>query len=94
MLGVIYIQEGKTALALVVWREIVREVPEYQPARANLEIVRPSEVAAEREAAKSLYRPACCLQSNQRQAAGLLALPAAADNTRPPHRTRDSESQH
>jgi len=39
MLGVIYAQEGKTARAYLIWRELVREVPDYEPARANLEII-------------------------------------------------------
>jgi len=38
MLGVIYAQEGKTASASLVWRELVRDVPDYEPARANLDL--------------------------------------------------------
>src|SRR5271156_5999219 len=32
-LGVIYAQEGKTASASIVWRELVNDVPDYEPAR-------------------------------------------------------------
>jgi Flp pilus assembly protein TadD len=35
-LGVIYAQEGKTDRASLVWRELVREMPDYKPARTNL----------------------------------------------------------
>jgi Flp pilus assembly protein TadD len=38
-LGVIYAQEGKTVRASLVWRELVREVPDYQPARTNLALL-------------------------------------------------------
>src|SRR5271170_6696364 len=38
-LGVIYAQEGKTASASIVWRELVNDVPDYEPARANLRIL-------------------------------------------------------
>lgn len=39
MLGVIYAQEGRTARAWVEWRELVREVPDYDPARTNLALL-------------------------------------------------------
>jgi tetratricopeptide (TPR) repeat protein len=39
LLAVIYFQEGKTVRASLVWRELVRDVPDYQPARANLTLV-------------------------------------------------------
>ena len=38
LLGVIYAQEGKTVRASLIWRELVREVPDYEPARTNLAI--------------------------------------------------------
>ena len=31
--------EGKTAGAWLVWRELVREVPDYEPARKNLALL-------------------------------------------------------
>ena len=39
MLGVIYAEEGKTVRAALIWRELVREVPAYEPARANLALL-------------------------------------------------------
>ena len=39
LLGVIYAQEGNTDRAYLVWRELVREVPDYEPARTNLAIL-------------------------------------------------------
>jgi Flp pilus assembly protein TadD len=39
LLGVIYAQEGKTAEASLVWRELIREVPDYEPASTNLAIL-------------------------------------------------------
>jgi Flp pilus assembly protein TadD len=39
LLGVIYAREGNTAGAWVVWRELVRNMPDYQPARTNLALL-------------------------------------------------------
>jgi tetratricopeptide (TPR) repeat protein len=39
MLGVIYAQEGNTARAWLLWSELVRDVPEYGPARTNLALL-------------------------------------------------------
>jgi Flp pilus assembly protein TadD len=39
MLGVIYAQEGRTARAWLEWRELVREVPDYDPAVKNLALL-------------------------------------------------------
>jgi Flp pilus assembly protein TadD len=35
-LGVIYAHEGKTVSASLEWRELLREVPDYEPTRTNL----------------------------------------------------------
>jgi hypothetical protein len=35
-LGVIYAEEGRTARAWLVWRELVRDMPDYDPSRTNL----------------------------------------------------------
>ncbi len=59
LLGVIYAQEGKTASASLVWRDLVRDVPDYEPARKNLEILgNSSKVATGETAAVSLPRAA------------------------------------
>ena len=39
LLGVIYAQEGKTAHASLVWCELVRDLPDYGPARTNLVVL-------------------------------------------------------
>ena len=39
MLGVIYAEEGKTVDASLVWRELVHDVPDYEPARRNLALL-------------------------------------------------------
>jgi Flp pilus assembly protein TadD len=59
LLGVIYAQEGKAASASRIWRELVRDVPDYGPALANLAILgNPSEVAIGEAAAVHLPRAA------------------------------------
>ena len=55
LLGVIYAREEKTARASQVWRELVRDVPDYQPARTNLALLgNPGEVALGETAAVAL----------------------------------------
>ena len=39
LLGVIYAQEGQTVRASTIWRELVREAPDYEPAHTNLAIL-------------------------------------------------------
>ena len=39
LLGVIYAQDGKIARASFVWRDLVRDPPDYQPARTNLVVL-------------------------------------------------------
>ena len=38
-LGVIYAKEGKTAAASLIWRELVSQVPNYEPACTNLALL-------------------------------------------------------
>src|SRR5580704_10189914 len=38
-LGVIYAHEGKTVSASLIWRELIREVPDYRPAQTNLALL-------------------------------------------------------
>ena len=59
LLGVVYAQEGKTVSASLTWSDLVRDVPDYQPARTNLAILgSPSVVANGETAAVDLPRPA------------------------------------
>jgi protein O-GlcNAc transferase len=39
LLGVIYAQQGKVVRALLIWNDLLRANPEYQPARANLALL-------------------------------------------------------
>jgi tetratricopeptide (TPR) repeat protein len=46
LLGAIDAQEGQTVRASLVWRELVRDLPDYEPARTNLALLgSPNEVA-------------------------------------------------
>ena len=38
-LGVIYAEQGRTARAWLVWRELVHDMPDYDPARTNLALL-------------------------------------------------------
>jgi len=38
-LGVIYAEEGKPLRASAVWQGLVREMPDYEPARTNLSLL-------------------------------------------------------
>ena len=55
LLGVIYAREGKTVRASLIWRELVREAPYYDPARTNLAILR----------SQSLVALVCCADVDQ-----------------------------
>ena len=37
--GVIYAQEGKISRASLVWRQLLRDLPHYEPARTNLVVL-------------------------------------------------------
>ena len=50
-LGVIYAEEGQTRRASLLWREMVRETPDYAPARRNLESLGSQSLVARRVAA-------------------------------------------
>ena len=39
LLGVIYAEQGRTARAYSIWRELVQELPDYAPARINLSLL-------------------------------------------------------
>ena len=50
LLGVIYAEEGKTARASEVWSQLGRDLPDYEPVRANLKLLaaRASQLPARR----------------------------------------------
>jgi Flp pilus assembly protein TadD len=62
LLGVIYDQEGKTVRASVVWRELVREVPDYEPARTNLGLLGIQNEVARGETAAVVSPPAAAVK--------------------------------
>lgn len=65
LLGVIYAQEGKTAHASLVWRELIRDVPDYKPARTNLVVLgnRSPVAGADDETAAAALPPAAAVKS-------------------------------
>jgi tetratricopeptide (TPR) repeat protein len=63
MLGVIYAQEGKTDWAYLVWRELVRDVPDCEPARANLDIVGSRSAVALGETAAVVLPPTAVVRA-------------------------------
>ncbi len=80
LLGVIYAQEGKTVHASLVWRELLRDVPDYEPARTNLALLgSPSEVALGKTAAVALPTPAAAVKAIKDERKTTLA---AMQNTR------------
>jgi tetratricopeptide (TPR) repeat protein len=64
LLGVIYAREGKTVRAAQTWHDLIREVPTYQPARANLALLgSQSEVVHGETAAVALPTPAAAVKA-------------------------------
>ena len=67
LLGVIYAQERKTLRASLIWRELTRDLPDYEPARTNLALLgSQNEVALGKTAAVAL--PSGRRPSHQRRA--------------------------
>jgi Flp pilus assembly protein TadD len=65
-LGVIYAEEGKSGGALVVWRELAREMPDYEPARRNLELLGSRTETARGEIRGHSEQPAVALADHPR----------------------------
>ena len=57
MLGVIYAEEGKPGRALRVWRDLLGEAPDYEPARANVALLGSRSEAAPPETAAAALLP-------------------------------------
>jgi Flp pilus assembly protein TadD len=62
-LGVIYAHEGKTVSASLVWRELVRAVPDYEPARTNLALLGSQIEVARGETAAVVPPPAAAVKA-------------------------------
>src|SRR5260370_3541710 len=75
LLGVIYAHEGKTVRASLLWRELVHDVPDYQPARKNLPLLRSQhEVAFGKTAAAALPPPAAAVRAIKSERKTTLAV--------------------
>jgi Flp pilus assembly protein TadD len=79
LLGVIYAEEGKSVDASMVWRELVHEVPDYAPARRNLQLLGGQSEGATGETAPAVKSirderkpnlPACKIQRRSQQSNG------------------------
>jgi tetratricopeptide (TPR) repeat protein len=66
-LGVIYAEEGKTVSATLVWRELVRETPDYGPARKNLRLLGSRVEVARGETAAGALPPAVAAKATEEQ---------------------------
>ena len=78
LLGVIDAQEGQTVRASLVWRELVNDVPDYEPARTNLALLGSSNEVAPGETAAVVPPPAA-------------AVAAIEDQRKPPAQRRETE---
>ncbi len=75
LLGVIYAQEGKTVRASLIWRELVHDVPDYEPARKNLALLgSQNEVAFGKTAAAALPPPAAAVRAIKNERKTTLAV--------------------
>ena len=66
-LGVIYAEEGKTVRAALVWRELVRETPDYEPARKNLALLGSRVEVASGETVAVALPPAAAVKATEEQ---------------------------
>ena len=66
-LGAIYAEEGKTVRAALVWRELVRETPDYEPARKNLRLLGSLVEVARGETAAVALPPAAVVKATEQQ---------------------------
>jgi len=67
LLGVIYAQEGKTAGAWMVWRELAHETPEYGPARKNLALLGGQNEVVLGQTAAVVLPPAAAVKTTEDQ---------------------------
>ncbi len=75
LLGVIYAQEGKTVRASLIWRALVHDVPDYEPARKNLALLgSQNEVAFGKTAAAALPTPAAAVKAIKNERKTTLAV--------------------
>ena len=65
LLGAIYVHEGNTAGAWLVWGELVRDVPDYEPARINLALLGSRNEVVVGETAAVVLPPAAAAKTVQ-----------------------------
>lgn len=63
LIGVIYADEQETDRASLVWRELVHDVPDYQPARENLRLLSNQLEVARGETAAVVLPPAAAVKA-------------------------------
>jgi tetratricopeptide (TPR) repeat protein len=63
LIGVIYGEERETERASLVWRELVHDVPDYEPARENLRLLSNQLEVARGETAAVVLPPAAAVKS-------------------------------
>jgi len=66
-LGMMYAEERKTARAALVWHELVRETPDYEPARKNLRLLGSRVEVARGETAAVALPPATAVKATEEQ---------------------------
>lgn len=71
-LGVIYAEEGKTERASEVWQKLVRDMPDYEPARRNLSLLGSQNEVVRREAA-AVVPPAAAVKATRDERKSQLA---------------------
>ena len=68
LLSVVFAKEGRSARACEVWKQLVRDVPVYEPAKANLRLLGSSQPANLGEEAAAIFRtPAAFAHSERAQ---------------------------
>jgi tetratricopeptide (TPR) repeat protein len=63
LIGLIYAEERETERASLVWRELVHDVPDYEPARENLRLLSNQLEVARGETAAVVLPPAAAVKS-------------------------------
>lgn len=63
LLGVIYAREGHSARAAQVWRDLLRDAPDYQPARRNLLVLGDSKKVADAKTAAAASPPVAAVRT-------------------------------
>jgi Flp pilus assembly protein TadD len=62
LIGVIYAEERETEGASLVWRELIHDVPDYEPARENLRLLSNQLEVARGETAAVVLPPAAAVK--------------------------------